>query len=133
MYILVYMALIVFFQYFYTAITFNPKEHAEQFKSYGAFIPGIRPGKKTSDYLEYVMNRICLAGGVAMAVIAVVPQIISGLLKVDPNTAQFFGGTGLLIVVGVGLDLVQRIENHMMMQHYEGFLKGGGRIRGRRL
>lgn len=131
-YIVLYMSLILFFQYFYTAITFNPKEHAEQFKGYGAFIPGIRPGRKTAEYLEYVMNRICLAGGVAMAVIAVVPQIISSMMAIDLNTASFFGGTGLLIIVGVALDLVQRIENHMMMQHYEGFIRGGKPLRGGR-
>ncbi len=130
-YMVAYMGMILFFSYFYTAIVFNPVEHAENFKQYGAFIPGIRPGRKTAEYLERIMNRITLAGAVFLAFIAVVPQVISGLLDVDPMVASFFGGTGLLIVVGVALDLVQRIESHMMMQAYEGFVKGG-RIRGRR-
>jgi len=131
-YILSYMLLILFFSYFYTAVVFNPVEHADNFKQYGAFIPGIRPGRKTAEYLERIMNRITLAGAVFLAFIAVVPQVISGSLGVDPGVASFFGGTGLLIVVGVALDLVQRIESHMMMQAYEGFMKGHGRIRGRR-
>jgi len=131
-YIITYMVMIVFFSYFYTAVVFNPVEHAENFKQYGAFIPGIRPGRKTAEYLERIMNRITLAGAVFLAFIAIVPQVISGTMGVDPNITDFFGGTGLLIVVGVALDVVQRIESHMMMQAYEGFMKGGGRIRGRR-
>jgi len=131
-YVISYMLLILFFSYFYTAVVFNPVEHADNFKQYGAFIPGIRPGRKTAEYLERIMNRITLAGAVFLAFIAVVPQIISGSLGVDPGVASFFGGTGLLIVVGVALDLVQRIESHMMMQAYEGFMKGHGRIKGRR-
>ncbi|MBN1808619.1 MAG: preprotein translocase subunit SecY [Planctomycetes bacterium] len=130
-YVTVYMLLIIFFTYFYTAVVFNPLEHAHQFKSYGAFIPGIRPGRKTAEYLEWVMNRITLPGAVFLAIIAVFPQIVSSTMNVDYLVASFFGGTGLLIVVGVALDLVQRIENYFMMQYYDGFLKGG-RVRGRR-
>jgi preprotein translocase subunit SecY len=130
-YVMLYMTLIVFFSYFYTAITFNPVEQANQFKQYGAFIPGIRPGRRTAAYLERIMNRITLAGAAFVAIIAVAPQIMSSNLKVDPIVASFFGGTSLLITVGVALDLVQRIESYMMMQAYEGFMKGG-RIRGRR-
>jgi preprotein translocase subunit SecY len=126
------LILILFFSYFYTAVLFDPKEHAENFKQYGMFIPGIRPGNDTRDYLESVMNRITLAGAIFIAIIAVVPQLIRFMLPVDPNVTQFFGGTGLLIVVGVALDMVQRIESHMLMERYEGFLKGGGRIKGRR-
>jgi preprotein translocase subunit SecY len=132
MYISLYLLLIIFFSYFYTAVLFDPKEHAENFKQYGMFIPGIRPGNDTRDYLESVMNRITLAGAIFIALIAVVPQLIQYLLPVSGIISDFFGGTGLLIVVGVALDLVNRIESHMLMQNYEGFLKGGGRIRGRR-
>jgi len=130
-YVMLYMGLIVFFSYFYTAITFNPVEKANEFKQYGAFIPGIRPGRRTAAYLERIMNRITLAGAAFVAIIAVAPQIMSSNLKVDMIVASFFGGTSLLITVGVALDLVQRIESYMMMQAYEGFMKGG-RIRGRR-
>jgi preprotein translocase subunit SecY len=130
-YISAELLLIVFFSYFYTAVLFDPKEHAENFKQYGMFIPGIRPGNDTRDYLESVMNRITLAGAVFIAIIAVVPQLIHFMLPVSPTITQFFGGTGLLIVVGVALDIVQRIESHMLMERYEGFLKGGGRIKGR--
>jgi preprotein translocase subunit SecY len=132
LYVLMYMALILFFSYFYTAIVFNPVEQANQFKQYGAFIPGIRPGRRTAEYLERIMNRITLAGATFLAIIAVFPQIVSSGLKVEPAVASFFGGTSLLITVGVALDLAQRIESYMMMQAYEGFLKGGSRIRGRR-
>jgi preprotein translocase subunit SecY len=132
MYISIYLLLIIFFSYFYTAVLFDPKEHAENFKQYGMFIPGIRPGNDTRDYLEKVMNRITLAGAVFVAIIAIVPQIIQSGLSVSWTISDFFGGTGLLIVVGVALDVVNRIESHMLMEKYEGFLKGGMRIRGRR-
>jgi preprotein translocase subunit SecY len=132
LYVLTYMALILFFSYFYTAIVFNPVEQANQFKQYGAFIPGIRPGRRTAEYLERIMNRITLAGATFLAIIAVFPQVVSSGLKVEDAVASFFGGTSLLITVGVALDLAQRIESYMMMQAYEGFLKGGSRIRGRR-
>lgn len=132
LYVTMDLFLIVFFSYFYTAVLFDPKEHAENFKQYGMFIPGIRPGNDTRDYLETVMNRITLAGAVFIAIIAVVPQVIQHSLNVSYTISDFFGGTGLLIVVGVALDMVNRIESHMLMQNYEGFLKGGGRIKGRR-
>ncbi|MGD0090832.1 MAG: preprotein translocase subunit SecY [Planctomycetota bacterium] len=132
LYLSIYLLLIIFFSYFYTAVLFDPKEHAENFKQYGMFIPGIRPGNDTRDYLETVMNRITLAGAIFIAIIAVVPQIIQSGLAVSPTISDFFGGTGLLIVVGVALDMVNRIESHMLMERYEGFLKGGMRIRGRR-
>jgi preprotein translocase subunit SecY len=130
-YVTFYMGMIIFFSYFYTAIVFNPVEQANQFKQHGAFIPGIRPGRRTAEYLERIMNRITLAGAIFVAIIAVAPEIIASNLRVEPGIASFFGGTSLLITVGVALDFVQRIESHMMMQAYEGFLKGG-RIRGRR-
>ncbi len=132
MYMSMYLFLIVFFSYFYTAVLFDPKEHAENFKQYGMFIPGIRPGNDTRDYLETVMNRITLAGALFIAIIAVVPQLIQYAMPVSYTNSDFFGGTGLLIVVGVALDMVNRIESHMLMQNYEGFLKGGGRIKGRK-
>jgi preprotein translocase subunit SecY len=96
------------------------------------FIPGIRPGNDTRDYLEAVMNRITLAGAIFIALIAVVPQVLQAALPVSPTISDFFGGTGLLIVVGVALDMVNRIESHMLMERYDGFLKGGGRIKGRK-
>jgi preprotein translocase subunit SecY len=130
-YVTFYMLMIVFFSYFYTAIVFNPVEKANEFKQHGAFIPGIRPGRKTAEYLERIMNRITLAGAVFVAIIAVAPEVVATSLKVEQGIASFFGGTSLLITVGVALDFVQRIESHMMMQAYEGFLKGG-KIRGRR-
>jgi len=132
MYMSIYLLLIIFFSYFYTAVLFDPKEHAENFKQYGMFIPGIRPGNDTRDYLESVMNRITLAGAIFIAIIAIVPQIIQTGMAVSYTISDFFGGTGLLIVVGVALDMVNRIESHMLMERYEGFLKGGMRIRGRR-
>jgi len=131
LYVMLYMAMIVFFSYFYTAIVFNPVEQANQFKQYGTFIPGIRPGRRTAEYLERIMNRITLAGAVFLALIAVAPQAVSSAVKIDAEVASFFGGTSLLITVGVALDLVQRIESHMMLQAYDGFMRGG-RIRGRR-
>jgi len=133
MYLSIYLFLIIFFSYFYTAVLFDPKEHAENFKQNGMFIPGIRPGNDTRDYLEAVVNRITLVGAIFIALIAVVPQIIqSAIPAVTHDISGFFGGTGLLIVVGVALDMVNRIESHMLMERYEGFLKGGMRIRGRR-
>jgi preprotein translocase subunit SecY len=132
MYMSIYLGLIVFFSYFYTAVLFDPKEHAENFKQYGMFVPGIRPGNDTRDYLEAVMNRITLAGAVFIAVIAVVPQVLQSNLPVSGTISDFFGGTGLLIVVGVALDMVNRIESYMIQERYDGFLKGGMRIRGRR-
>lgn len=123
--------LIVFFCYFYNAIVFNPLDISENMRKYGGFIPGIRPGKPTADYLYYVMNRITLAGAVFIAIIAVFPDIIMAMLKVPYLIASFFGGTAILIVVGVMLDTIRQIESHLVMHHYDGFLKSG-RIRGRR-
>lgn len=132
-YVALYMGFIIFFTYFYTAVVFNPLEHAHQLKQYGAFIQGVRPGRQTAEYLHWIMNRITLPGAIFLAVIAVFPQVVSSTMGVDFLIASFFGGTGLLIVVGVALDVVQRIENYLLMQYYEGFLgRGGSRIRGRR-
>lgn len=131
LYTLVYALLIVFFCYFYTAIVFNPVDLSENMKKYGGFIPGIRPGASTSDFLDYVMTRVTLAGAVFVAFIAIFPDFIMAWLKVPYLVASFFGGTGVLIIVGVMLDTIKQIESHLLMHHYEGFIKSG-RIRGRR-
>ncbi|MBI4532121.1 MAG: preprotein translocase subunit SecY [Candidatus Latescibacteria bacterium] len=126
-----YSLLIIFFSYFYTAIVFNPVDLADNMKKHGGFIPGIRPGKKTSDYIDRILTRITLPGSIFLAGIAIFPFIVTQIMHVSPAFGQFFGGTGLLIVVGVALDTLQQMETHLMMRHYEGFMKRG-RIRGRR-
>ncbi|MCH7759864.1 preprotein translocase subunit SecY [candidate division TA06 bacterium] len=127
LYTTLYGTLIVGFAYFYTAIVINPVDMAGNMKKYGGFIPGIRPGQKTSEYIDKIMTRITLPGAVFFAFIAILPFY---LLKL-PGISFFFGGTALIILVGVALDTVQQIEAHLMMRHYEGFLKKG-RVRGRR-
>lgn len=119
-YNVLYVALIYFFCYFWTAITFNPKDMANNLKDYGSFIPGYRPGKSTSDYLEKVLTRITYVGAAFLAVIAIIPTIVQSELEVDPRIASFYGGTGLLIVVSVCLDLVQKINSHLVMRGYPG-------------
>jgi len=126
-----YALLIIFFCYFYTAIVFNPQDLSENMKKYGGFIPGIRPGASTAEFLDYVMNRVTLAGAVFIAIIAIFPDFLMAWLKVPYLVASFFGGTGILIVVGVMLDTVKQIESHLLMHNYEGFIKGA-RIKGRR-
>jgi preprotein translocase subunit SecY len=122
-YNLLYVVLIYFFCYFWTAITFNPKEMAENLKDYGTFIPGYRPGKRTADYLEKVMVRITYVGAGFLALVAIVPTIISGSLGVSFSVASFYGGTGLLIAVSVAFDLVQKIDSHLVMRNYRGLLE----------
>ncbi len=129
-YVLCYIALIFFFSYFWTSLMFKPKDLADNLKDYGSFIPGIRPGRKTAEYLEYIMIRITLAGAAFLAIIAIIPQLMGSGTKLS-ILAGFYGGTSILIVVGVALDLVEKIESHLMMRHYEGFMRKG-RIRGRR-
>ncbi len=124
------MLMIVFFSYFYTAIAFNPIDVADNMKKYGGFIPGVRPGTPTAEYFDHIINRITLPGGIFLAIIAVAPDIIGAWLKVPYQVADFFGGTALLIVVGVSLDTIKQIESQLLMRHYEGFMKRG-RIRGR--
>ena len=124
LYNLFYVMLIYFFCYFWTAITFNPKEMAENLKDYGTFIPGYRPGKRTADYLEKVMVRITYVGAGFLALVAIVPTIISGSLGVSFSVAAFYGGTGLLIAVSVAFDLVQKIDSHLVMRNYRGLLEG---------
>jgi preprotein translocase subunit SecY len=125
-YFLIYAALIVFFTYFYTAIIFNPADVADNMKKYGGFIPGIRPGGKTAEFIDKVLSRITLVGALYLAAISVLPEALIRWF----NVPFYFGGTSLLIVVGVALDTVQQVESHLLMRHYEGFLKKG-RVRGR--
>ncbi len=131
LYTIVYSLLIIFFAYFYTAVTFNTQDVAQNMKKYGGFIPGIRAGKPTAEYLDYVLTHITLPGAMALAAIAVFPDLIMSWLKVPYIVASFFGGTGLLIIVGVMLDTMRQIESHLLMRHYEGFMKKG-HLRGRR-
>jgi preprotein translocase subunit SecY len=118
---LLYILLIIFFAYFYTAITFNPDQVADDMKKYGGFIPGIRPGKPTADFLEYVLSRITAAGSLYLALVALAPMLAFVLMGVSTNIP--FGGTSILILVGVGLDTVKRIQSQLEQRHYEGFLK----------
>jgi preprotein translocase subunit SecY len=129
-YNVVFVVLIIFFAYFYTAVTFNPVDVADNLKKYGGYVPGIRPGKTTADYIDHVLSRITFGGAVYIAVICVLPTILINRFGVP----FYFGGTGLLIVVGVALDTVQQIEGHLITRHYEGFTgPRGPRIRGRRV
>jgi preprotein translocase subunit SecY len=122
-YNLIYIAMIYFFCYFWTAITFNPKEISDNLKDNGTFIPGYRPGRRTEDYLEKVIERITYVGAGFLALIAVVPTIIAELLGVDYMVASFYGGTGLLIAVSVAFDLVQKIDSHLVMRNHPGLLE----------
>lgn len=125
LYTAIYSALIIFFAYFYTAITLNPVDLADNMKKYGGFVPGIRPGRPTAEFFDYVMTRITLPGAIFLAVIAVLPDMIGGWLNIPYLVASFFGGTGLLIIVGVMLDTMRQIESQLLMRHYEGFMKKG--------
>jgi preprotein translocase subunit SecY len=129
-YELCFIGMIFFFAYFWTTVQFRPKEMAEQLQDYGSFIPGLRPGRRTADYLERVMERITYCGAAFLAVIAVIPNIVSSQLGIPFQVSAFLGGTGLLIVVSVALDLVQRIEANLVMRNYGGFLGGSTRIKG---
>jgi preprotein translocase subunit SecY len=122
-YIAIYFGLIVFFTYFYVSITFNPDERADEMKKFGGFIPGIRPGKPTADYLRYVLSRITLPGSIYLGVIAVLPNMFLTVGSSGPVQNLPFGGVGVLIMVGVGLDTVKQIESQLMQRNYEGFLK----------
>ncbi|MCA9408916.1 MAG: preprotein translocase subunit SecY [Candidatus Omnitrophica bacterium] len=131
LYYIIYGLLIIFFCYFYTAIVFNPVEVAENMKKHGGFIPGVRPGTQTADYLDFVMTRITLTGAIFICIIAVMPDWIMASFKVPYLVASFFGGTGVLITVGVMLDTMKQIESHLVMRHYDGFMKSG-QLKGRR-
>ena len=123
-----YIGFIFFFCYFYTAITFNPADVADNMKKQGGYIPGIRPGKRTADYIDRVLTRITLGGAIYVSAVCVLPSV----LMTKFNVPFYFGGTALLIVVGVAIDTIQQIESHMLTRHYEGFLKkGGAKVKGR--
>lgn len=126
-YIVVYSTIIIFFAYFYTAVVLNPVDLADNMKKYGGFIPGIRPGKRTAEFIDRVLSRVTLPGAIFLAIVAVIPNILIRQF----NVPFYFGGTGLLIVVGVALDTLQQIESHLLMRNYDGFMKHG-KLRGRR-
>ena len=125
-YTLMYVSMIIFFCFFYTAVVLNPVDMADNMKKYGGFIPGIRPGQRTADYIYRVLTRITFAGSIYLAIVCVIPELLIYKL----NVPFYFGGTSLLIVVGVGLDTAQQIESHMLMRNYEGFL-AKGKLKGR--
>jgi preprotein translocase subunit SecY len=129
-YTFIYVLLILFFTYFWTATQFHPEQIASDMKKNGAFIPGIRQGKPTQEYLETTMNRITLIGAIFLAIIAILPSLVGKFLHVDPSISYFFGGTALLILVGVVLDTMKQVESHLLMKRYEGFMKKG-RVKGR--
>jgi len=129
-YSIVFFVICVFFTYFYTAIAINPKEMADTMKRQGGFIPGVRPGKATVDFIDNILTKITFPGSLFLSFIAILPAIVTRF-GVTPGFAMFFGGTSLLIIVGVALDTLQQIESHLLMRHYDGFMKSG-RIRGRR-
>jgi len=151
LYNLLFVVGIIFFCYFYTAIIFNPDDVAENMRKYGGFIPGIRPGKRTAEYIDTILTRITLVGALYLAVIAILPTFLISGFKVAPipwigerldsilprfvtegmNVQFYFGGTSLLIIVGVAMDTVQQVESQLIMRHYDGFMKKT-RIRGRR-
>ena len=124
--------MVYLFAYFWTTVQFQPKEMANQLRDHGSFIPGLRPGKRTADYLERVMSRITYVGAGFLALIAVIPSVVANWMQVDFIVTQYLGGTGLLIVVSVALDMIQRIEANLIMRNYEGFLGGEGSIKGAR-
>jgi preprotein translocase subunit SecY len=151
LYNLLYVSLIIFFAYFYTAIIFNPDDVAENMRKYGGFVPGIRPGKRTAEHIDSILARITLVGALYLAVVALLPEFMLTGFKVEPipfigpwldsvlprfvtegmNVPFPFGGTSLLIIVGVAMDTVQQVESQLIMRHYDGFMKKT-RIRGRR-
>ncbi|MGH7187194.1 MAG: preprotein translocase subunit SecY, partial [Pseudomonadota bacterium] len=126
LFMFLYGAMIIFFAFFYTAIVFNPEDTADNLKKYGGFIPGIRPGKKTAEYIDRILTRITLVGALYMSVVCVLPTLLFSMADVP----FYFGGTALLIVVGVSMDLMAQIEAHLLSRQYEGFVQGT-RMRGR--
>lgn len=129
-YSIIFAMIVVFFTFFYTAIVINPKQMADTMKQQGGFIPGVRPGKQTVEFIDNILSRITLPGSIFIAIVAILPAIAANF-GVTPGFAMFYGGTSLLIIVSVSLDTLQQIESHLMMRHYDGFMKTG-RIRGRR-
>jgi len=132
-YIVLYVTLIIFFCYFYTAVAFNPVDVSENLKKYGGYVPGIRPGQNTADFIDRILSRITLGGALYLSAICILPQLISQQFGIPSSLAYTFGGTSLLILVGVGMDTLAQVESHLLSRHYEGFLgaKSGGRFRGR--
>jgi len=130
LYLAVFALLILFFSYFWVAIQFNEIQIADDLKKNGGYIPGVRPGQSTSDYLHKSMSRLTLAGAFFLVVIAVIPIVLYKQMDISQNISQFFGGTSILIAVGVLLNTMRQVESHLMMRHYDGFLKKG-RVRGR--
>jgi preprotein translocase subunit SecY len=122
--------MILFFSYFWVATQFNELQIADDLKKYGGYIPGVRPGQATSNFLHNAMSRITLAGAIFLTVIAVIPDLMSRYMGIPFQVAQFFGGTSMLILVGVMLDTMRQMESHLLMRHYDGFLKKG-RLKGR--
>ena len=131
LYTVLYTTLIIFFAYFYTAISFNPIEVADNMRKYGGFVPGIRPGRSTAEFFDHVLTHITLPGAIFLSIIAVLPDLVGKWLQIPYSVASFFGGTGLLIIVGVMLDTMRQVESFLLMRHYEGFMRQG-RLRGRR-
>ena len=129
-YNLVFFLMIIAFTYFYTAVTMNTNQMAEDIKKNGGFIPGVKPGKKTAEYLDTIMSRITLPGSIFLGIVAIMPAIVASLMNVTTGFSHFYGGTSLLILVGVVLDTLQQIESHLLMHHYDGLTKTG-RIKGR--
>ncbi|HEX5220044.1 MAG TPA: preprotein translocase subunit SecY [Verrucomicrobiae bacterium] len=129
-YLVLFGLMILFFSYFWVATQFNELQIADDLKKNGGYIPGVRPGPATSDYLHNTMSRITLAGAIFLTIIAVIPIVMQNLLKIPPTVTQFFGGTSMLITVGVMLDTMRQVESHLLMRHYDGFLKKG-KLRGR--
>jgi len=125
-YIMMYIGMVYFFSYFWITVQFNPDEMSKQLRDHGSFIPGLRPGPRTAEYLEAVMERITYVGAAFLAVIAVLPMVASSKLGIDFSVSQFLGGTGLLIVVSVALDFLQRVEANLMMRNYDGFMGNSG-------
>jgi preprotein translocase subunit SecY len=130
LYMAIYALMILFFSYFWVATQFNELQIADDLKKNGGYIPGVRPGQATSDYLHNAMSRITLAGAVFLTVIALIPIWLSREMEISPAVATFFGGTSMLILVGVMLDTMRQMETHLLMRHYDGFLKKG-KLRGR--
>jgi preprotein translocase subunit SecY len=131
LYLFCYGALIFFFSYFWVATQFNPLQIADDLKKNGGYVPGIRPGRPTAEFLDKTMTRVTLLGAVFLTVIAVIPSLMAKQFGIPWLVASFFGGTSQLIVVGVALDTMRQVESHLLMRHYDGFLKKG-RLRGRR-
>ena len=130
LYLTLYGLMILFFSYFWVATQFNPLQIADDLKKNGGYIPGVRPGQATADYLHNAMSRITLAGAIFLTIIAVIPYLLTGQMDIPYNVGQFFGGTSMLIGVGVLLDTMRQMETHLLMRHYDGFLKKG-KLRGR--